>query len=379
KGDDLRWLGYFIGRSESLQELTIDGFSGGLQRMVRALSDGIARNQSIQQVSVRSVRSGRKNGFAKIAGVLGNLTQLEKFYYSDYTHNNDPLIDCVTIGTLLESGVWKLKELSLSGSEIDDAGVAAFAHGLTGIGESLEVLDLSGNSIGSEGLSTLVATLANCTNIKRLDLNGNDFSMAAAGLRSLSDWLQTAALTLDELCLRKCEINDEGLQGLIERAANNCKVINLSGNYDITALGLRNLHTSLQSERCRLKRLHLNTSIGDDDAEIFARSLVGNKSLKHLRVVYDGDYGWEHSITLAGWFAFSNVLCDTSTVNNTYLSNHTLQELWEYNYDFYCYWGYFEDVEECERGRNLALYLQLNKYHPQHAARCKILMHHSHL
>mmetsp|Transcript_3413 Transcript_3413/g.5633 ORF Transcript_3413/g.5633 Transcript_3413/m.5633 type:complete len:553 (-) Transcript_3413:71-1729(-) len=372
EGDDLGWLAYFIGRSESLRELTIDGLykdedEGREHRMVHALSGAIARSRSIQQVSVDILSN---DGFATIARSLVNLTQLERFYYRSI-NSNDRINDCVMIGSLLESGI-NLKKLSLPFCNIGYAGVAALANGLTSIGSSLKVLDLSHNDIDSEALSTLVAALAHCTCLEILDISGNDFSMAAAGLRSLSDWLQTAALTLDELCLRKCEINDEGLQGLIEGAANNCKVINLSGNYE-TALGLRNLHTSLQSERCRLKRLHLNTSIGDDDAEIFARSLVGNKSLKHLRVDYDGDYGWEHSITLAGWFAFSNVLCDTSTVNNTYLSNHTLQVLWDYT--FIPYW----DIEYKSSRRARVQYLKLNKAHPQHAAKCKILMHHSHL
>eukprot|EP00986_Skeletonema_menzelii_P001222 scaffold329_cov118-Skeletonema_menzelii.AAC.1 len=252
EGDDLGWLAYFIGRSKSLRKLRIRGFSefddeeGWIctpedereeQRMVHALSGAIARNRSIQGISVDNLSN---DGFAALAGALVNLnlTQLERFYcYS--SRNSDPLIDCATLGNLLESGVWNLKELSLSHSNISDTGVAALANGLRSIGSSLEELDLIYNSIGSEGLSTLAAALANCTNIKRLDLNGNDFSMAAAGLRSLSNWLQTAALTLDKLCLIDCDITDEGLQVLAEGAMDNCKSIDLSENRNITASGWR--------------------------------------------------------------------------------------------------------------------------------------------
>eukprot|EP00985_Skeletonema_marinoi_P020969 scaffold12617_cov138-Skeletonema_marinoi.AAC.4 len=47
EGDDLGWLGYFIGKSEYLQSLDIDYLPDGEQQM-HASSEGIARNQSIE-------------------------------------------------------------------------------------------------------------------------------------------------------------------------------------------------------------------------------------------------------------------------------------------------------------------------------------------
>mmetsp|Transcript_11767 Transcript_11767/g.18121 ORF Transcript_11767/g.18121 Transcript_11767/m.18121 type:complete len:121 (-) Transcript_11767:8-370(-) len=47
EGDDLGWLGYFIGKSEYLQSLDIDYLPDGEQQM-HAFSEGIARNQSIR-------------------------------------------------------------------------------------------------------------------------------------------------------------------------------------------------------------------------------------------------------------------------------------------------------------------------------------------
>jgi len=68
--------------------------------------------------------------------------------------------------------------------------------------------------------------------------------------------------------------------------------------------------------------------IGDDGAEVLARGLIGNKSLRCLPLHVDVENEDEIAITPAGWSAFSTALCDTSSVNNTYLSNHTIQELW---------------------------------------------------
>ena len=94
--------------------------------------------------------------------------------------------------------------------------------------------------------------------------------------------------------------------------------------------------------------------------EALSQRLVGNQSLTSL-FLFD-----EISITSAGRVAFSAALCDTSSVNSIYLSNHTIHSIW--------------DEDDRERiPRDIALYLQLNKEHPQYAARCKILMNHPHL
>ena len=107
--------------------------------------------------------------------------------------------------------------------------------------------------------------------------------------------------------------------------------------------------------------------IGDDVAGVLAHALVGNETLRSLLLLGEDEDEENILMTLAGWSAFSKVLCDTSSVNNTYLSNHTIQELWEEN-------GDYEDIDPY-----LARYLQLNKRCPQHAAKCKILMNHTHL
>ncbi len=61
-------------------------------------------------------------------------------------------------------------------------------------------------------------------------------------------------------------------------------------------------------------------NIGDDGAAALAEVLVSNNSLKQLR--FDVDAA---GITEVGWSAFLKLLCDTSSTNNTYLSNHTLE------------------------------------------------------
>jgi hypothetical protein len=66
--------------------------------------------------------------------------------------------------------------------------------------------------------------------------------------------------------------------------------------------------------------LSYNSNIGDEGALIFANAVVNNSKLKTLAL--EGN-----AITPEGWSSFLKVLCDTSSVNNTYLSNHTLEKL----------------------------------------------------
>jgi hypothetical protein len=96
-------------------------------------------------------------------------------------------------------------------------------------------------------------------------------------------------------------------------------------------------------------------TISDDAAMALADGLSRNTSLKHLRFSV-------RAITSLGWSAFSRLLCDTSTINNTYLSNHTLERIGDYY----------------NRGTSLdaAQYLTLNEKYQQHVAICKILLHH---
>ena len=59
-------------------------------------------------------------------------------------------------------------------------------------------------------------------------------------------------------------------------------------------------------------------NIGDEGALVFANALTNNSTLEHLYLTNCG-------VTPDGWAP--RLLCDTSSVNNTYLSNHTLKTI----------------------------------------------------
>eukprot|EP00984_Skeletonema_dohrnii_P037577 scaffold39796_cov139-Skeletonema_dohrnii-CCMP3373.AAC.1 len=289
---------------------------------------------------------------------------------------------------MFQTGSCCMEKLHLSGMNIGFDGAPALAAGLSRC-RSLKSLDLSNNILGDAGLDAIVAGLANSSNLEELELSCNGV-FSSAGLGSLATLFRTAENSM-AVSLAHNGINDEGLQALSEGVTNQCNVtildlsyntitdegvqalasglinnsnleiLRLSGHGSITAAGLRSLSAFFQSESCALKEFWLhNMSIGDDGASALADGLVGNKSLEELRFCCDTS-----GITDVGWSAFSKLLCDTSSVNNTYLSNHTL-----------------ELIGNNDTPTDIAKYLQLKQVYSVsqvEMVKVKVIMSHPHL
>ena len=89
--------------------------------------------------------------------------------------------------------------------------------------------------------------------------------------------------------------------------------------------GWRYFSAIFQNPNSALETVDLRGNAIDDDVMVsFASSLDNNSNLKEL--LYEGG----NRITTAGWDAFSNTLCNKSSINATYDSNHTLQKIFEY-------------------------------------------------
>eukprot|EP00574_Skeletonema_japonicum_P002819 CAMPEP_0201715786 /NCGR_PEP_ID=MMETSP0593-20130828/1892_1 /ASSEMBLY_ACC=CAM_ASM_000672 /TAXON_ID=267983 /ORGANISM="Skeletonema japonicum, Strain CCMP2506" /LENGTH=278 /DNA_ID=CAMNT_0048205383 /DNA_START=44 /DNA_END=877 /DNA_ORIENTATION=+ len=218
EGDDLGWLGYLIGESQCLKSLLIWGMPEGEggEQQINAFVKGIARNHSIRDISINSLSDDTR---AAIVRAVGNYSQLEILRINSHNDFGPNTNSHSAVVALLESGVCQLRELWPSGNDIDDDVVATLANGFKSIAESLEVLVLSHTSIGNDGLLAVLAGLSNSTSLRTLHLASNDFSSAAEGLSLLSALLQSLPKTLEHLNLRRCRINDEGLQAFIQGSA----------------------------------------------------------------------------------------------------------------------------------------------------------------
>eukprot|EP00985_Skeletonema_marinoi_P021757 scaffold13520_cov158-Skeletonema_marinoi.AAC.4 len=324
-GDDLGWLGYFIGRSEAIDVLEVQYLSEEGEQ-VDAFMRGITHNQSIKELSILADLGDQ--GFENLGYFLRNNNALTSLIFEAFeaqtAHN---------IAMALEQCRHSsFRSFGLETTNISDEGFAEIVTALR-TQSQLEKLHLKYNNIGRDGCVALGNTFRRweASNLTYLDLSNNN-------------------------------IDDIGLQALVEGMTNcsNLEQLYLSDNGQITAAGIRSISPLLQSETCSLEVLSLyRIKFGDNGAIALADGLRGNKSMRNLFFAPT-----LAGITDVGWSAFSKLLCDTSSINNTYLSNHTLERIGDGCSD---YDANPPDIEQ---------YRAWNKDERRDAAICKILESH---
>ena len=175
-----------------------------------------------------------------------------------------------------------LLELNLVGNPIDDDCVEVLVRGLAKC-EHLNKLDLSDNRIGDGGLSALIEGLP-------------------ASVSDLSLYANQIALARQLLLLR-------------------FQILGLANNFSSSPAGAQVIAASLANPKCLLEQISLyGCNIGDEGATILAASLRGNRRLFCMRLA-------NRDITETGWNAFLPILCDTTSIDATHSSNHTLEYL----------------------------------------------------
>ena len=333
EGDDLGWLGYFIGRSEVLEDLIIwslpwdvDGERDQTKR-INSFFEGMSQNRSI-----KSFNAYEDIGFvawSRLGGFFENNRNLTHFEVRAHIIFNESAHYIAS--ALGRMNRHSLEDLRLCGTGISDGGMTEIAAAL-GSQSQLETLFLDNNNMGRNSCIAL----------------GN----------TLSRW--PASNKLNTLYIYNNAIDDRGLQALVEGMMNCCSLdsIYLNDNPLITAAGMRYFFPLLQSEAHSLDVLRVTRiNWGDDGAIALAEGLRGNKTLRELRFRPS-----TAGMTSVGWSAFSKLLCDTSTINNIYLSHHTLTRIGCYNYE--------------ETPEDIQSYLRVNHCSQKSAIIYKILRSH---
>lgn len=191
---------------------------------------------------------------------------------------------------------------------------------------SLEKLRACFNDIGidDECLAVLASSIGSTT-LKHLDFSRNRL-ISSVGWQNFFSTIQSEDITLETLVLEENSIDDLGLSLLVDANIDSLSRLSLDGNGNITSTGLTALSALLQRPNSCLSELHLypsNTNmhpLNDEVMTSFANALVGNNTMKKLCFWGGG------TTTSRGWSALKNVLCNTSSVEGIYTSNHTLEE-----------------------------------------------------
>ena len=225
--------------------------------------------------------------------------------------------------------------------------------------KSLTRVTFENNNISDEGSVDIITSLSMHPHLQNLWWNGN--RLGTKGCTALATLLRCSATQLKFLYLDNNEINDGGIEALVPalKGSSNLQTLYMNDNLSITPRGWQTFASILEAPNSNLTILSVHrNNIDDQTATVFANALVNNSTLGSIYIL-------DSSITDEGWKAISKLLCDTSSVNSTFLSNHTLRH-----------------VINRPRGKNVASLkplLTLNKLRGdmKDIATIKILQHHN--
>ena len=291
---DMGWLGYFIGKNEPLKTLNVRQFDPpegeSVSDLLIPFLEGVSTNKSMQELDIHDMDMVECRLF----------TILYPFF-----KNNQ----C-------------LKSIAFHRCAFGVEGCRLFASTLgNSTNKSLEIVELDSNGTAEEGLVDIITALSIYPQLKTLSLIGNHLS--TIGCIALATLLQHSSTKLKHLRLSNNEINDEGIEALVPILAhhNHLHSLKLCNNQSVTSKGWQQLSIILRNPNSKLTTLQIsNNHIDDEVVATYAASLTNNGALVtlDLGLILGG---------LKGTSSFKHLLCDTSSVNSTFLSNHIIQHL----------------------------------------------------
>mmetsp|Transcript_43834 Transcript_43834/g.78676 ORF Transcript_43834/g.78676 Transcript_43834/m.78676 type:complete len:609 (-) Transcript_43834:41-1867(-) len=348
---------------------------------IHLLTTALAQFNSLKEFYLHCDNEIDENRARELIQVLTVHSDLRKLFLLNVPIGRD---GCATLATFLQNPKSKLAVLKLHYNNIEDEGAAVLATGLSGnstlndleisknedIAEAgwraifstlqspncaLEKLNLSRNKFEDEVIGSLADALTNNSSLRSVNLS-DDHAISMNGWGAIFSALQSPVCAVEKLDLHYNSINDEvaislandltsntalkslNLMGtgindetvifLANALANNTRLmeLDLRSNDDVTVTGWQSFSTVLQSPTSALETLNLClNSINDATMISLADSLANNNKLKELLT----SSIMSNINSNNCWAAFSRVVCNTSSIMDTYHSNHTLQKLSE--------------------------------------------------
>ena len=226
-------------------------------------------------------------------------------------------------------------------------------------------------SLDDATANSLAHTLMNGTNLKRLDLSNNR-TITTEGWKAIFTTLSHCNLRGLEVLLIGTQVpdgfTDEEMAYLASGLANNCTLkrlcicmcLKLNGPHGWGALA-----SILRNPRSVLENLDFafSESLDNDALALVADSLRYNCKLKEMCLQWS--LGWEdewdwsedeenNQSRVTDWTPLSAALCDVSSINATFNSNHSLGRLTTSEY-------FFNEEWQLRLPSDLQTSLQLNR------------------
>ena len=297
---EYEWLGYYLGKNTYVQTLVLND-PDEPEKYIKIFSKGLNKNRSIQKLEIYNTFFSGGSVFNK----------LRPFFRDNYNF------------TELHFGS---NELGY-GDELD--GYRILWSVLQECKSSLQHININCVEFGDEMIQQNINKLSGHTQLRSFQFKFNNITRRGClAITKLPQWRANQLITLD-LCQNS--IDDEGVEILMYNAFNinsSMRVLNLSGNKSITNKGWSTLSSLLEGDNSYLEELHLSyNNIDDDGVAIFVRALTNNSSLQVL-ALNDNPL-----ITGKGWSSLSRLLCNTDSINESFISNHSIEDLGQVNDD----------------------------------------------
>ncbi|XP_016098011.1 ribonuclease inhibitor-like [Sinocyclocheilus grahami] len=192
---------------------------------------------------------------------------------------------CAVLASALKSNPSHLRELDLSGNNLQNLGIERLSDGLKVSHCKLQKLNLYHCGITDEGCAALASALkSNPSHLRHLNFTEN--KIGDLGLKHLSDVLKEPLCKLEKLKLCQCGITDEGCAALASALRSNpehLRELDLSQN-KIGDSGVTALSAQLENPHCKLEKLGLMCcGVTNEGCAALASALRSNPShLRHL-------------------------------------------------------------------------------------------------
>ena len=325
----------------------------------------------VDKLSCNFVRD--QNIMIRLASTLPNLTLRELYMNGNWINTKSARALSQGISQNKTIEILELEKLQIAEDEDDiELIISAILSHLS----RLKKLSLAGNrSITDTVMSTLTDALTNNSTLEVLDLGACRCITSMCWL-SLSRWLGSSRCLLKELNLHYTTIDDDVITAFANDLSRNrtLEVLDLGFCEDITPTGWLTFSRLLGSHSI-LRDFEVSGNFTTDEVvAAYTNELSGNETsqLKRLNIYMESDYN-RPSISNDIWDPLKNLLCNTTGINSTWSSNHTLCDLGKYPR----YSDEESDDEDIEMPVEMYDLLEMNKDEDKkQVARRKVIKYH---
>jgi hypothetical protein len=294
-----------------------------------SLAAGLLVNASLKEFHLTGNQMTMNGWDAIFVALKRSTCTLEKLSICMSGRKQDDVVILLS-NALLDRGTLKSLSLGGGGEYVPSATVAnrgALIQLLHNPMCALEILDISNVGLNNDSIMSLRNIIANNSRLRELRLDSNH-DVTTDGWVSFLTFPTTSKL--EKLFLGyNSSINDRALDIFRISLTNNCRLKDLQlGTFrNVTTAGWTAFSAVLRNPNSLLEKLdltpHAQIHSAKDVAISFANALTNNKRMRKLRIRCGITDGY---ISKEIYTAITRTVCNSSSIQGTYNSNHILSE-----------------------------------------------------